>query len=169
MLINLKKNKTGIIITVLVAAAILLSVVFVEFFTPGISWLFLQKAQVNVGVLPDVDDASHINNVPNGEIRYLINNNVVFEKDNKIGSFMFENPKACEYTLQFLVYEITKDDKERLIYESPMMEPGTYLCNDKLKKSLSAGEHECIYYAKAYLDGALQGERNGTLNVTVLS
>lgn len=169
MLIDLKKRKSGIIITVTAAVVILIGAVLTEILTPGITWLFVPRAEVKSGVLPNIEDTSHINDVPKGEIRYLINNNVVFEKESKSGSFMFENPSACEYTLQFLVYEVTSDNKERLIYESPMLAPGTYLYNDKLKRTLSVGEHECIYYAKAYINGTLQGERNGTLTVTVIS
>lgn len=169
VLIDLKKSKKGIIITVIAAVVILISAVLTEILTPGIAWLFVPKAKVQNGVLPEIEDTSHINEVPKGEIRYLINNNVVFDKASQCGSFMFENPAACEYTLQFFVYEVTNDNKERLIYESPMLEPGTYLYNDKLKRTLSVGEHECIYYAKAYIDGVFQGERNGTLTVTVIS
>lgn len=169
VLIDLKKRKRGIIITAAAVAVILMCTVLTEILTPGIAWLLVPKAKVRNGVLPNIEATSHISEVPQGEIRYLINNNVVFDKDSKSGSFMFENPSACEYTLQFLVYDVTDDNKERLIYESPMLTPGTYIYNDKLKKKLSVGEHECIYYAKAYIDGAFQGERNGTLTVTVIS
>ena len=159
------KNKKIIVCSAIVAA-ILIAVILIECLTPGVAWLFTPKSKGEFGTL---SGAVQIENVPEGEIRFLINDNVVFEDDGKKGSFMFENPESCEYTLQFAVYEIIGDgETENLIYTSPMLEPGQFVDKDKLPKKLEKGVYDCVYYARAYLDGEYRGERHGKLTVNVL-
>lgn len=159
------KNKKLIAVCA-VAAILLTAIVLVECLTPGLIWFLTPKAKAETGLLEGV---SHIGDVPQGEIRFLINDNVVFENDGKKGSFKFENPEACEYTLQFFVYEIIGDgETENLIYTSPMIEPGQFVSEDKLPKKLDKGSYPCVYYARAYLDGKYQGERHGKMTVSVL-
>lgn len=159
------KSKKNVICSA-IAATLLAAVVLVECLTPGIIWLFTPKAKGEYGTLPGVE---HIEDVPEGEIRFLINDNVVFESDGKTGSFMFENPESCEYSLQFFVYEIIGDgETENLIYISPMLEPGQFVSGDKLPKKLERGTYQCVYYARAYLDGEYCGERHGKMTVSVL-
>lgn len=172
MLIKLKKlsRKKKITLFVTAAAAVLLAaVIVIQLVTPGIIWLATPKARAKDGVIEAVDGIEHIKQVPQGEIKYLINNNVTLKNDNAKGDFMFENPEACEYTLQFSVYEIVGDgSEENLIYTSPMVEPGQFVCRDKLDKALDSGEYDCVYFARAYLDGEYAGERSGDMTVTVL-
>lgn len=169
MLIELKKNKNKIIAASTLTIVFIVAAILVQTLTPGIIWVLTPKAKAAQGLLPTVSQNEHIDNVPDGEIRYLINNNVVFEKRYKKGNFMFENPAACKYSLKFFVYEIIGDGKtENLIYESPLIQPGEYLLNDKLKKKLDSGVYDCVYYARAYIGGKLEGERNGALTVTIL-
>ncbi len=159
------KNKKIIILSAIVAL-IMVAVVLIECTTPGVVWLFTPSAKAQAGQLETGD---HIENVPEGEIRFLINDNVVFESDNKKGSFMFENPQSCKYTLQFLVYEIIGDgETENLIYTSPMIAPGHYVSGDKLSGKLKKGSYNCIYYARAYLDGEYCGEQHGKMVVSVI-
>ena len=163
-----KKKKTALFI--IVAAALLLTgIIIIEITTPGILWLVTPKAKAEDGVLDSVDGIEHIKQVPKGEIRYLVNNNVTFKSDGLKGDFMFENPEACEYTLQFLVYEIVGENgEEHLLYTSPMIAPGQFVYRDKLDKPLDGGKYDCVYFARAYLDGEYAGERSGDMTVTVL-
>lgn len=172
MLSNLKKSKknrkiiafvSAGIIAVLIAAAVIIQAV-----TPGIIWFFTPKAKAKDGVIDNIPGIEHIKEVPDGEIKYLINNNVTLKNDNSKGDFMFENPEACKYTLQFFVYQIVGDGKEEnVLYTSPVIEPGQYVSGDKLDKELAAGEYACIYFARAYLDGEYIGERSGDMTVSV--
>lgn len=160
----MKNKKT--IISATVVAVIVAFVVAVECFTPGVVWLFTPSAKGEDGNLPGYEQ---IESVPEGEIRFLINDNVVFENDGKKGSFMFQNPESCQYSIQFAVYEIIGDgETENLIYTSPMLAPGQFVAEDKLPKKLSKGTYDCVYYARAYLDGEYKGERHGRMTVNVL-
>lgn len=172
MLIKLKKtsrkNKIALLITAL-AAILLIAVTVIQLITPGFLWAVTPKAKAKDGVIESVDGIEHIKQVPDGEIRYLINNNVTLKSDSSKGDFMFENPEACEYTLQFSVYEIVGDGgEENLLYTSPMIAPGQFVYRDKLDKALDSGEYDCVYFARAYLDGKYAGERSGDMTVTVL-
>ncbi|MBQ8784207.1 MAG: hypothetical protein IJZ57_10615 [Clostridia bacterium] len=159
------KNKKIIACSAIVAV-ILIAVILVECLTPGVLWLFTPKAKAEFGTLSGVEQ---IENVSEGEIRFLINDNVVFENDGKKGSFMFANPESCQYTLQFAVYEIIGDgETENLIYTSPMLEPGEFIDEDKLPKKLKKGTYDCVYYARAYQSGEYKGERHGRMTVNVL-
>lgn len=147
------------------AAVIIIAVILVECLTPGMIWLFTPQAKAKDGVLPGADQ---IESVPEGEIRFQLNDNVIFENDYKKGSFMFANPESCEYSLEFAVYEIIGDgETENLIYSSPRLQPGQYISEDKLPKKTEKGKYNCIYYARAYKDGEYCGERHGKMTVTV--
>lgn len=163
-----KKKKIALLITAL-AAILLITVIVIQLITPGILWAVTPKAKAKDGVIESVDGIEHIKQVPEGEIRYLINNNVTLKNDSSKGDFVFENPEACEYTLQFSVYEIVGDGgEENLLYTSPMIAPGQFVYRDKLDKALDSGEYDCVYFARAYLNGEYAGERSGDMTVTVL-
>ena len=163
-----KKKKIALLITAL-AAILLIAVIVIQLITPGILWAVTPKAKAKDGMIESIDGIEHIKQVPEGEIRYLINNNVTLKSDSSKGDFMFENPEACEYTLQFSVYEIVGDGgEENLLYTSPMIAPGQFVYRDKLDKALDSGEYDCVYFARAYLDGEYAGERSGDMTVTVL-
>lgn len=170
MLIDLNKTKNKKKIAAVITGVILLTVcaVMIQIFTPGIRWFLTPKARPENGVIESVADSKHIGNVPKGEIKYLINNSVTFKNDNLKGNFMFENPESCQYTIQFCVYQVVGDGgEENLLYTSPMIAPGQYIVNDKLGKSLPAGEYACMYFARAYLDGEYIGERSGDMTISV--
>ena len=163
-----RKKKIALLITAL-AAIILIAVIVIQLITPGFLWAVTPKAKAKDGVIESIDGIEHIKQVPEGEIRYLINNNVTLKSDSSKGDFMFENPEACEYMLQFSVYEIVGDGgEENLLYTSPMIAPGQFVYRDKLDKAVDSGEYDCVYFARAYLDGEYAGERSGDMTVTVL-
>lgn len=167
---NLKKTKSNKK-TIIVAAAVSLLItaaIIIQIITPGIVWFFTPKTRARDGIIETVEGIEHIKDVPEGEIKYLINNNVTLKNDNSKGDFMFENPSACRYTLRFFIYEIVGDDgEENLIYSSSDIAPGQYVLNDKLNKKLPAGKYSCVYFARAFLDGEYVGERSGDMTVTV--
>lgn len=149
-------------------AFIFVGATVIQITTPGIKWFFTPSARAKDGVLESVSESEHINYVPDGEIKYLINNNVLLKNDNSKGNFMFENPEACKYTLQFQIFQIVGDgNEENLLYTSPMIQPGQFVSGDKLQKKLKKGEYACMYFARAYLDGEYIGEKSGDITVTV--
>lgn len=156
------KIKLWIIVAVSVVA-ILLSVVALTQALPGIRLSLAHGGQVSDGVLAGVDESLHITEVPEGEIRYLINKKIVFESPYSLGDVMLENPESCEYDLQFVIYNAQGE----MLYTSPMIRPGQCLEKDKLSTLVKEGEYKCSYSAQAYKDDVLQGEVNGVVTISV--
>lgn len=152
---------------------ILLVIIIVCFFavliatsTGAISRLRLSLASggnVCDGILQEVEADVHISEVPEGEIRYLINKRMVFENKYALGNVMLENPENCAYDIKFVIY---KEDGE-MIYTSPVIKPGQCLAIDKLSTVTNSGEYNCSYSAKAYLNDKFQGEVTGVVTVIV--
>ncbi len=88
---------------------------------------------MQTGTLPLEDGLDELEDIPEGEIRFRINKTVTFRTGRGLGDIMLENPKACEYDLEFSFS--LQDGK--IIYEAPLLKPGEYLYRDKLKKRLS--------------------------------
>ena len=159
-----------LLIVLSVAVVLCLAVVAAEIFTPGIRWIFTPAGKVRNALLEEVEESDHISSVPDGEIKYLINNNVIFERSGGKGSFMFENPQSCEFNLVFTVYETVGDGgTENILYISPVIAPGESLSGDKLNQRLKNGKYDCVYTVQAYSGEEYAGERTGDLTVTVLS
>lgn len=156
------KIKIGIVVSVSVLA-IVLSVLAITQVVPQIRLSLADGGTVCDGVLPDVDNSLHITDVPEGEIRYLINKKIVFDDPYSMGDVMLENPESCDYDLQFVIYNVHGE----MLYTSPMIKPGQYLEKDKLSTVVSAGEYKCSYSAQAYKNGELQGEVNGVVTISV--
>lgn len=156
------KIKTAVIIAVSLVA-IVLSVITLVQVVPTVRLKLADGGTVCDGVLPGVDEALHITDVPEGEIRYLINKQMVFGSPYSLGDVMLENPEVCEYDLQFIIY----NTQGSMIYTSPILKPGQYLEKDKLSTVVKSGAYNCSYSALAYHDGELMGEVNGIVNVTV--
>lgn len=159
---NRAKVKTAIIIAVSVVA-IVLSVVTLMQVVPTVRLKLADGGTVCDGVLPGVEEGLHITDVPEGEIRYLINKQMVFDSPYSLGDVMLENPESCGYDLQFVIY----DTQGKMIYTSPLIKAGQCLEKDKLTAVVKSGMYNCSYSALAYKNGELMGEVNGIVNVTV--
>lgn len=156
------KIRTAIIIAVSVVA-IVLSVITLIRVVPEVRLRLADSGTVRDGVLESVDEELHITDVPEGEIRYLINKEIVFDGPYSLGNVMLENPASCGYDLQFVIYNTHGE----MIYTSPVIKPGQSLEKDKLSTVLRAGVYNCSYSALAYKNGELMGDVNGIVNVTV--
>lgn len=161
----LSQNKIIIISVTACIAVILLAVLLAKVgFFDMVSGLFVPRGEVNVGTIPISDGLADVENIPAGEIRFRINKTVTFSDGYAQGDIMLENPKACEFDMDFTFY--TMDST--LIYASPTLKPGEYIFKDKLKKKLKKGEYECVYKVVAYnADGVRAGETGGYLTITV--
>ena len=152
-----------ILIIFLAAVTLITSAIAISGKAPQLRLSITKGGEVCDGVLPGVDESSHISEVPEGEIRYLINKKVSFETPYSLGNVMLENPQSCEYDLRFFIF----DSNGLLIYESPELKPGQYIEKDKLTTVVAAGEYNCAYSARAYQQGELMGEVTGLLTVTI--
>ena len=159
-----KQIKIKIVIAVAVSViAIILSVLAITQAVPQIRLSLADGGTVCDGVLPGVDESLHIKEVPEDEVRYLINKKIVFESPYSLGDVMLENPESCDYDLQFVIYNAHGE----MLYTSPMIKPGQYLEKDKLSTVVREGEYKCSYSAQAYKNGELQGEVNGVVTISV--
>lgn len=159
-----KKNTTKMVVIAVVAVvAIIVSVLALTQSFPKIRLALAEGGEVCDGLLPNVDESLHITDVPEGEIRYLINKKIIFESPYSLGDVMIENPESCGYDLQFVIYNAQGE----MLYTSPMLKPGQYIEKDKLSSVVKEGEYKCSYTAQAYKDGAYQGEVTGVVSVSV--
>ena len=161
----MKKKKILIISVTACIAIILLAVILAQVgFYNMVGGMFVPRGEVLTGTIPISAGLSDVKNIPKGEVRYRLNKTVTFTDGYVQGDIMLENPKACEFDLQFNFY--TTDSK--LIYSSPTLKPGHYIFKVKLKKKLKKGDYDCVYKVKAYkADGILAGETGGYLNIKV--
>ena len=159
------KNKILLISVTACIMLILLAVILARAgFFNMVGGLFVPAGEVQVGMIPINDGLEDVQNIPKGEVRYRINKTVTFSDRFAQGDIMLENPKACEFDLEFTFY--TMDSV--LIYNSPVLKPGEYIFKDKLKKKLKKGEYECVYKVVAYdANGIRTGETGGYLTVAV--
>lgn len=146
-------------------AMILLAVILVQVGVFSmVGGMFVPRGEVKVGSIPITDGLNDVKNIPKGEVKYRLNKTVTFEDGYKQGDIMLEDPKACEFDMQFSFY--TMDSK--LIYTSPTLKPGEYIFKDKLKTKLKKGKYDCVYKVQAYnSNGVLAGETGGYLTITV--
>lgn len=156
-----KQRIKKILIAVFALITLLTAAVAITGQAPHIRLALAKGGQVCEGVLPDVKE--HIKKVPEGEIRYLINKNIVFESAYSQGNVMLENPDSCEYDLKFTVY----DSEGKAIYISPVLKPGQYLETDKLMAVVKRGVYDCSYSAEAFKEGKSAGQVTGLVTVMV--
>lgn len=158
-------NKKFNIKTVLSVIFALIAVVLIGIAVTGRASLIrlsmTKGGEVLDGELPNVEE--HISEVPEGEVRYLINKHMFFEDTYSQGSVMLENPESCAYDLKFIIY----DGSGEAIYVSPVIKPGQYIERDKLSAIVKSGEYTCSYSAQAYKGENLEGQVTGIVTVTV--
>ncbi|HBL40954.1 MAG TPA: hypothetical protein DDY98_05025 [Ruminococcaceae bacterium] len=107
--------------------------------------LAIPKAKPYRGV---ISQDNQVTSVPSGELRFRLNDDIVFKNSYGKGSLMFENPEACEYVLEFSIYR--QNDRNNAVYVSPKIQPGECLIDDKLDKHLKKGSYPCICIVRAY-------------------
>ena len=101
-------------------------------------------------------------------IAFSINSNPYFESGTSEGTFLFENPESNE---KFIKLEIYLDDKEKIIYKTGLMAPGSYVSTGRLLQDLDAGEYKCTAYIHAYNleDNGYIGKAAAGISITVAS
>lgn len=131
---------------------------------------FEGRGVVENGTL-EIEGVEPIEDVPEGEVRYYINKNVVFPNGYELGDVVLQNPQACGYILQFRFY-LADGSSSEPVYTSPMLRPGQFLNGDKLSRYLPYGKYDCTYTVTAYdvnsNDGA-SGMISGFLQIEVMT
>ena len=126
----------------------------------------IPRGTVKQGV---IYEENQITSIPEGEIRYRLNTDVVFDNLYCRGSIMLENPEVSQYDLEFAFY-LPKNQVDP-IYHSPRLSPGECLLNDKLtdRLNLKRGNFTCICVVSAYdASGKFCGENRCTVKLKIL-
>lgn len=140
--------------------------------TAAANWakgMFVEDGQVVDGTLK-LDDVEAISDVPEGEVRFYINKNVVFDNTYAKGSIIIQNPSQCGFVLQFRYYVVDEFGKGDLVYTSDKIKPGQYLNGDKLDARLFEGKYDGTYTVLAYSPNdtdTIVGETSGFLTIIV--
>ena len=132
--------------------------------------IFIADGEVQDGVL-QVDGLDPVGEIPEGEIRYYMNREVLLPNGYALADMMLQNPEKCAYVLQFRYY-LADGRSNKPIYTSPMILPGQYLTQDKLDRYLPGGTYECTYTVTAYAPDDLTqpcGTSSGLLTLTVVA
>ncbi len=131
---------------------------------------FEGKGVVEDGML-EIEGVSPIEDVPEGEVRYYINKQVVFPNGYAQGDIVLQNPSACGYVLKFRFY-LADGSSNEPVYASPKLRPGQYLNGDKLTRYLPGGRYDCTYTVTAYElenESTECGTISGFLNIEVMA
>jgi hypothetical protein len=89
-----------------------------------------------------------LENGPNiGKLSIIINARPVFEDGYAEGNLFIVNPIRNPSHME---YKIFLEETGELIYQTPIMEPNTYIDNDKLSIALPEGKHEALAEIYAY-------------------
>lgn len=80
-------------------------------------------------------------------ISFTINANPVYPDGKSAGNILFENPANND---KYTRLELVRDDTEEIIYQTGLMEPGTYVPEAPLDVDLGPGEYVCTAYIHAY-------------------
>lgn len=109
---------------------------------------FEGRGVVENGTL-DIEGVEPIGDIPDGEVRYYINKEIVFPNGYAQGDVVLQNPAACDYVLQFRFY-LADGSSSDPVYISPKIRPGQYLNGDKLTRYTAGGRYDCTYTVTAY-------------------
>lgn len=80
-------------------------------------------------------------------IAFSINSAPVFASGAAEGDILFENPGSNNKLTKLEIY---RDGTEELVYSTGLLQPGSYVPQDKLDKQLAPGSYACTAYIYAY-------------------
>lgn len=131
-----------------------------------IAGVAIPRGMVKPGV---IFENNQITQIPEGEIRYRLNTEIMFDNLYSRGSIMLENPAVSQYDLEFKFY--LPKDQQNPVYSSPRLKPGECLLSDKLtdRLSLKRGEYTCLCVVEAYdKNGEYIGNNNCSVKLYIL-
>lgn len=132
------------------------------------------EPNVTVGVMPGKSEAALQAelNLAATEKTFAINYNYYpcFETGTSAGPILFENSAYNTGKLLRLEIYLGQDDTGRLIYQTGLLRPGTFVNEDALDVDLKAGSYACTAYIYAYResDESYIGKVAGEMVVTIL-
>ena len=113
-----------------------------------------------------ISTQGEISSIPDGEIRFRLNTEIVFDNSYSQGTIMLENPAVSPYDLEFSFY--LPGNSETACYISPRLSPGECLVNDKLTQHVSKGYYNCTCIVRAYDEnGEYCGSNSAAVSLTI--
>lgn len=130
------------------------------------------EANVTVGSMPgkslEAIEAELQGKVDEKTISYTVNGRPVFESGGAMGNLKLDCPENNVNDLQFV---ITRNDTGEQLYDSGVLQPGSYIEEDYLQRKdpLPAGVYECtvVITATAPDSGTVRGNVNVNIILTV--
>lgn len=125
-----------------------------------------------VGTMPGKSqeqiEAELTQQVKEKEVAFSINANPVFPSGTEKGNILFENPRSNGKLTRV---EVIRDDTGELLYQSGLLEPGSYIPEAGLLVDLDAGTYTCTatIYAYRLADESYIGKVAAGLTVSVES
>ena len=80
-------------------------------------------------------------------IAYTLNSHPEYIDGKSAGTIMFENPESNR---KYTRLELVRDDTGDVIYETGLLDAGSYVEKAPLEKNLEAGEYPCTAYIYGY-------------------
>ena len=165
-----KRNKAVPIIAAVLVVVIIIAAAVLFYLKKQSRYDDKLEANAVVGTMPGKSEeeieAELNRQVSEKMIAFTLNSNPVYADGKAKGNILFENPKSNgKYTR----LEVYLDESGELIYETGLLEPGSYVPEGELKKELKAGEYACTAYIHAYRisDESYLGKVSAGITVTV--
>lgn len=130
------------------------------------------EPNVTVGSMPgkslEAIEAELQGKVDERSVSYTVNGKPYFEDGGAMGSLKLDCPANNVNNLQFV---ISIDETEEQIYDSGVLEPGSYIEEDRLQReeTLPAGVYPCtVVITATSADGSIvRGTTNASITLTV--
>lgn len=164
-----KRSKKGLVI-LLVLLLLLAAAVAAWFFLRQPAYSDRLEPNAVVGSMPGKSkeqiEAELTQQVSEKEVAFSINANPIFETGDAKGNILFENPTSNKKLTRV---EVTRDDTGEMVYKSGLLEPGSYIPEARLSKTLEAGSYTCTatIYAYKLEDESFIGKVAAGLTLTV--
>ena len=111
----------------------------------------LLEPNATIGIMPGKTDQEIIDElnrtVDEKSIAFSINSQPTAEDGKSEVNWMFENPQSNE---KYTKLEVFRDDTGELIYETKLIQNGSYVESAKLNTELPAGSYACTAYIHGY-------------------
>lgn len=120
----------------------------------GVAWFYLAPVPDDDDIERNIvvgsvlgDDAAPVRAEGEATAAFSINSVMRFESPSSKGYIYFENPEGNG---KYLSLVLVRDDTGQTVYETGLLQPGTYVEQDALDAMLPYGEYACTAQVSAY-------------------
>ncbi len=120
----------------------------------GVAWFYLAPAPDDDDIERNIvvgsvlgDDGASVRAESETTAAFSINSVMCFDSPSSKGYIYFENPEGNG---KYLSLTLVRDDTGQTVYETGLLQPGTYVEQDALDAMLPYGEYACTAQVNAY-------------------